>query len=646
MNFGNTVEPTNDKNMRGVALNFLPVLTQDFRIPIYIVPSQGEEKPVLGGESAVLRYLRKDKEYKPYWTLFKTFDGARRVDLGPFENAYVTIDALRIALAESCASGLETGSYQISEGFRREIEVVVERYEEGVAILSLEPYLLRSVEQFGILLRFRFHPSEVHRGTIRALQLSLALDRNGQSNLDFYADRYAKLSDFVRCFYGKIFPLRMSDGQEVKVGSRLIRLTSDALKVKRYVMNGRKESKSQFGGVHKFGPYKRNPQDTQLYFLYKREDHGLSQDLFRALRGDTFRTFSGMDKMFGFPIARHNVRGATISEFEVEQIERIADMVVADAAGRPVVPVVITPFSRNDEVEEKKPYWMLKHAFLSRGMPIQVVSAETVANRNNLKWSTSGIALQIFAKAGGTPWLVVPATEQCLIVGVGQAHKVLPERGIERFFGYSVLTDSTGAFQEIRLLGESGDEESYIDAFHDSLRGIFNDYADQFSSFVVHSTFSVRRRELDKIAVALNAQKEAVDNGYFVSMKFNDRNRFFGFSSEHNSRVPYESTVVSLSHSEYLVWFEGLQYGQSSLHKMVGSPLHIQYTYPDKIGEREKRMFLQDAINLSGANWRGFNAKSLPVSVYYAQIIAKYLKEFDAHGLRPLDVNNIVPWFL
>ena len=95
-----------------------------------------------------------------------------------------------------------------------------------------------------------------------------------------------------------------------------------------------------------------------------------------------------------------------------------------------------------------------------------------------------------------------------------------------------------------------------------------------------------------------------------------------------------------------MVWFEGLQYGQSALQKMVGGPLHVRYAYPHGIGESEKRMFLQDAINLSGANWRGFNAKSLPVSVYYAQIIATYLKEFEAHGLRPPDVNNIAPWFL
>ena len=613
---------------------------------MYTVPSHGEERPVYAGEKAVLRRLNEDGEYKPYWTMFEEFDGARRVDLAPFENTYATVGALRRALEESCESSLSAGSYHVRDGFSRAIEVVVERHDEGVATVSLEPYLLRSAGRFGILASFRFHPHEAHRGTKRALQLSLGLDRNGQPNLDFYADRYAKLSDFVRKFHGSLFPLKMADGQEVEVGPRLVGLPPDALEVKRYVMNGRRESKSQFMGVQRFGPYEQNAEDTQLYFLYRRQDHGLSQDLFRALRGDTFRTFSGMEKMFRFPVSRDNVRGATISEFETGEIERVAEMVAADAAGRRVVPVVITPFSRRDEPEENEAYWTLKHAFLAKGMPIQVVASETVSDRNKLKWSTSGIALQIFAKAGGTPWRVVPATERCLIVGVGQAHKTLPEGGIERFFAYSVLTDSTGAFQEIRLLGTGRDEESYIDAFHDSLRRIFEDYADRFSSFVVHSTFSIRKRELDSIAAALGARKAAGGDGHFVSMKFNDRKSFFGFASGHNSRVPYESTIVSLSHSEYLVWFEGLQYGQSALQKMVGGPLHVRYAYPKRIGEREKRMFLQDAINLSGANWRGFNAKSLPVSVYYAQIIAKYLKEFETHGLRPPDVDNIVPWFL
>ena len=613
---------------------------------MYVVPDAGEERPVHGGEGAVLRRLNEGGEYKPYWTLFEAFDGARRVELGPFDNTYATLEALRRALEESCRSNLGADGYRTRSGIRREIEVVVERHEEGVATMSLEPYLLRSARRFGILASFRFHPLEAFRGTKRSLQISLALDRNGQPNLDFYADRYGKLSEFVSRYHGLLFPLTMPDGQEVEVGTRLVGARPEALAVKRYLMDGGRESKSQFVGVQKYGPYDRNAEDTQLYFLYRRQEHGLSQDLFRALRGDTFRTFSGMRNVFRFPISPQNVRGATMSDFEEGEIEKAVGMVAADAAGRPVVPVVITPFSRHDEEEENEAYWKLKHAFLARGMPIQVVASETIADRNKLKWSTSGIGLQIFAKSGGTPWRVVPETERCLIVGVGQAHKVVPGGGIERYFAYSVLTDSTGAFQEVRVLGTGGDEDAYIEAFHDGLRRIFDDYADRFSSFVVHSTFSIRKRELDSIAAALEAQEGTAGEGHFVSMKFNDRNRFFGFASEHNSRVPYESSVVALSHREYLVWFEGRQYGQSAVQKVVGGPLHVQYAYPDRLGDGEKRKLLQDAINLSGANWRGFNAKSLPVSVYYAQIIARYLKEFEEHGLPVLKVDNMVPWFL
>jgi len=53
-----------------------------------------------------------------------------------------------------------------------------------------------------------------------------------------------------------------------------------------------------------------------------------------------------------------------------------------------------------------------------------------------------------------------------------------------------------------------------------------------------------------------------------------------------------------------------------------------------------------ERLHLSGANWRGFNAKSLPISIYYAQIIAKYFREFHRLGLRELDLENLTPWFL
>ena len=632
--------------MSNIALNFFPLTSHDFIFALYRSPYVAGQKPSIDGEEAVCRRLEAHGEWRQFWTAFQDFGDSTKIECEPFDNTYATLAVLRKALVDSCEENLEPASFSVVGGFRPRVEITTERYDEGRQVVSVEPYFLHSRGKFGFLADFRFHPEEEHRGTRRALQLSLSLDRNGHPNRNRYADRYSQLSNFVKKLHPLIFPLKLSGGPKVNVDSRLEEIESEKLDIKHYVVGSGSEAKSQFMGVKQSGPLQNTPDYTRLCFLYKPEDRPLSHDLFRALRGDTFSTFPGMESMFRLPLRNDRVSGIPVSDFNYEEIERVADRVLADANGSNVVSIVLTPFSRHDDLEYNDQYWYLKHAFLSRDLPIQVVADDTVKDKNKLKWSASGIGLQVFAKAGGTPWKVRPRTERCLILGIGQAHRINNGR-INRYFAYSVLTDSSGVFKEVRTLGEAQDENGYLRAFGENLRSILDEYSDQFSNFVVHATFSIRHRELEAIADALSERKSQSVGGEFVSLKFNDRNRFFGFAVDHNSLVPYESSLVSISKNEYLVWFEGLQYGQRTVSGMVANPLHVQFTYPiDGLPQHQRLAHLQDAINLSGANWRGFNAKALPVSVYYAQIIARYLKEFESRNLPAVDVNTIKPWFL
>ena len=450
--------------MRGVALNFFPLTTNQFTITLYCLPFVEGERPKVGDEEAIRRYIKIDGEGDYYWTFFQQPEEGIEVVCEPFDNIYGTIDALRLALIQSCENNLGSDCFHIIEGFRRHVEITTSKFSEGSQVVSLEPYLLRSSGQFGFLADLRFHPTEEHRGTRRALQLSLSLDRYGQPNLNHYADRYSQLADYVAKFHDQIFPLHMPSGQEVGVGSRLVEIPPEKLDIKKYVVGSGIESRSQFMGVKQAGPFQKIGKDTHLYFLYRQEDRPLSRDLFRALRGDTFSTFPGMERMFHLPISDKNVGGIALSNFSLNEVQRVRDQVVQDTAGHKVVAIVLTPFSRHDTPEENVAYWNLKHAFLSKGLPIQVVATETVANKNKLKWSTAGIGLQVFSKLGGVPWKIQPRTESCLIVGIGQAHHMSEER-IDRFFAYSVLTDSSGVFKEVRVLGESRNEEHYIENF-------------------------------------------------------------------------------------------------------------------------------------------------------------------------------------
>ena len=131
----------------------------------------------------------------------------------------------------------------------------------------------------------------------------------------------------------------------------------------------------------------------------------------------------------------------------------------------------------------------------------------------------------------------------------------------------------------------------------------------------------------------------------FVVMKINTKNKFFGFFQESNSMVPYESSIIQISPNEYLLWFEGLQYHNPNIIKRISGPTHIAIMYKS-FSTIEDKSLIQDALNLSGANWRGFNAKSIPVSIYYCKLVADFMKNFDIYGIPKYKIDNNFPWFL
>lgn len=217
------------------------------------------------------------------------------------------------------------------------------------------------------------------------------------------------------------------------------------------------------------------------------------------------------------------------------------------------------------------------------------------------------------------------------------------------------MTDSSGLYEDLQVLGKDTDERSYLSRFTENLLQIFRGHAQRFSRFAIHTPFRLRHEEMKAIQDAITRfTKETQRLMTFAVLKFNAESDFIAFSTTTNARVPFESTLVPLSHRDYLAWFEGLQFHKNTVERRYGRPVHIEFIYPlhdpkapdSGLSFREKQIYLQDSLNLSGANWRGFNAKSLPVSVFYAKLIARYFSEFERLGLAECDLDNLTPWFL
>jgi hypothetical protein len=354
-----------------------------------------------------------------------------------------------------------------------------------------------------------------------------------------------------------------------------------------------------------------------------------------------------MEQMFGVHVDRQNVSGIPVSSFTQADINKATAALTKQYPDKKIIPVVLVPMTKHSTEEETRAYFEAKHAFLSRSLPSQFVDRRRLEDRAALQWSISNIGLALFAKMGGVPWRMKPSTERCLIVGIGQAHRVVSGR-IERYFAYSVLADSSGIYESIRLLGNSTDPDEYLSSLTSNLRDVLLSHKEKYSSFVLHLTFSMKKREIDAIKNLLNDLKgDAVTNREFVVLKFNDKNDYLGFSADHNSRVPYEGSVLPLSRREFLLWFSGLRTEDSKIPAKPERPVHIKVLYPEEpLTEADLRRVLQDSVNIAGANWRGFNAKSMPISVYYAKLVADYFAHFGEYGLPDVSLESMSPWFL
>lgn len=634
-----------------ITLNFLRLRDQPLRFTVHrrrhVSHEQNEssESFIWIGMMPSVQHQDEGK-YEQFDVKIEAFEGsaAYSFDSSSAVNLSKAIAFERIVA--NCEKNLGSGKFHVLRGYRRRVRLVLTHDEYGEQVLWLEPYFLKRMRSLGFLIGFEFVCSPDKRHDREVLRRSLSLDSQYRENRDFYADYLAKLGEFAERFREALFP-GTTEGVPFAVDWPPVSLEPDKLSKKQYQFGGQQVSASQFMGVKSHGPLKILESKPVLCFLYQEEKKPFAHDLYFALAGKTFpAVFPGMNQMFSMEVGRQSTEGVVIDSFDADHV---ADRIQAVKERRPdddLLPIILFPWSRHRATPESdKAYYSIKHRLLQLGLSSQFVSIDQLQDRETLKWATSNIGLAVFSKLGGIPWKLRPEQGGCLIIGIGQAHRKDATGHIHRHYAYSVLTDSSGVYQRIRVLSESSDEQQYLNGLTGKLSELIEEFSDKYSMVAIHATFALRKKEMQAIEESAGSSRE--DWPRVVVLNFDDRSKYMGFAMWNNSRVPFESTVVELSPYEYIVWFEGLQYGKNALLRRVGRPMYIKFGYGSAGLDRDaKRRFLQDAVNLSGANWRGFNAKTMPVSVYYAKLIAKYIGNFDKLGLETISIDDVHPWFL
>ncbi|WP_254508689.1 Piwi domain-containing protein [Anatilimnocola floriformis] len=610
---------------------------------------EGEPRPSPDTASYSFAIEGNSEQRSTYWVRWDATVGYAEYWAEPSENNDLTRAALFQSLASAAAASLAPTEYVRSSGFIDELSFIMRRHKEGNEVLVVQPYFLREAQQFGLLAGFHFRKADDCAFSRRVQQLSLSLDRQYRRNIDFYFDWASRVQAFLN-EREQVFSTLKLPGN-----TRSISLTLDfkplparRLRSRLYVFANDRESKSQFSGLRDFGPLKPLDQPPNLLFVFREQDRPAARTLAAGLKGSKTRerfSFPGFQSLFKSAL---NIDSKPVILPDVSQesmVSALSEVRSRRALDPSILPVVVLPDGDDNG------YLAHKAGFTNAGIATQVCTLPIILDDNALKWAIANIALQVFCKAGGLPWKVRPSSEPTLIVGISQSHKIRKSDDgrsiVDKYFAFTVMTDNSGLFQNIQVLGEAGDKTDYLAQLNQNLSTILATESQRFSRVVVHTSFKLKREEINAIQTTVaKASQKSVGDCRFAVVKVNHKCRFFGTNRRVNSLVPYEGTIVRLGGGEYLSWFEGIFPDKPTVNRRYSGPSHLQFLRVSDDKSLSDNELLQDLVNLSGANWRGFNAKSAPVSVFYCHLVADVVHNFHDLGLPLPEVQVFRPWFL
>ncbi len=635
--------------MSDIALNFVPLKEQNRSVTIYRKLVEDSSLPKADDDFRVnLPVQEGDDEWRLFDVSKSEKENYESYGYQFSKNSVLTVHLIYSDLLGHMGSAeAEIEYYTPKKAISlKEVRFVTEKYDDGATEIVVKPYYLKSKKLFGFLLEHKYSLNEGEPFNRQTQIRSLSLDKSGKPNIYFYKDKKTVIESFSR---DVLAPLMASSPLEIEIEFEC--LPAKQLDVKTYLVGKGSKAKSQFMGIRSNGPYRLMEDNVRYLFLFTERTRSLARDVYLGLLGKLFPgQFSGLQKMFSVPIHKDIVEHHLVETFDANAIEAVESKVQelkAAHANDKIMLVAVLPKGFKGVEAAFDAYGHLKLMALRNDAYCQVVTEDTFFKKDQLKWSVSNIGLQIFSKLGGAPWLVQPAKSNCLIFGIGSVQERI-DGSTTRYTAYTVCLDTSGDFKYIKPLSSSNDESAYLENLKTNLSQVLSsELGDQYKSLVLHLPYKISRNEVDVIKKVVG-EIRGDDEFEVIIIRINTKHKFLGFS-DHNTCVPYESSYVQLSKNEFLIWAEGLQYGKEVLHKRVSEPLYVDF-----IESREewatKKDCLQDILNLTGANWRGFNSKAQPISILYSRLIAKFMKEFshlkDVDDMSIVSAESVAPWFL
>ncbi len=424
-----------------------------------------------------------------------------------------------------------------------------------------------------------------------------------------------------------------------------------------------------FSGLSKYGPFngarfERN--DLRILVLFNPHSRGsVTQFLKLLIDGIPQSTYyrSGLKRLFRLtsvtPVLKE-VIGGSAGAYEVAIDEAVRD---AETPGFDIALIEsqeewkAAPFGEN-------PYYRARALLMSYGIPTQGVKDDHLRKQSeSLQWTLGPIALQMYAKVGGTPWRLAStqSVDREIIVGIGHClERPNLWSGAEqsKIVGITTFFLGDGSY----LLGERLRSVPYADYFDELLKALkaaiinaaleyaWNDH--DTVRIVFHIFKPIKYVEADVVAKLVESFKQYKIIFAFVIISTEHpwmmfRNVTFDKDGKANVTLCERGDNIILDPCHCLLQLRGDKDRPNKKHR---PPYPVSISIHETSTFKDIKYIAQQIQDFSYLSWRSFYPTETPVTVFYSSLIAlesNKLNKIPTWNARFLDQHfRRKQWFL
>jgi len=386
-------------------------------------------------------------------------------------------------------------------------------------------------------------------------------------------------------------------------------------------------------GLKRYGPYDSNlfPHDRiRCVVMFPSEYEKEKQILVEGLiKGEG--SFEGFERFF-----KIHLDFVEEVSFNSQNVMFLVDKISADI--NPDIVYVILPKNSNL-------YREIKLRLLLNGIPSQVITAEKLSDSVGRQYTLENIALASYAKVGGTPWTISTQTdENNLVIGVSRAQDYLKRYLV----GFVTLFTNDGDFLFMHSKAPVIEWDQYVNGLSELVVSAINEYRSIYGSpdsIVVHFHKRPGKKEIKAIENALHVAGEDIR---YAIIHLNEYSNFRLFDTSHNTYIPPRGLKVNLSSHEVLLLVDG-RIGDRRSGIGVPRVLNIRMDKRSTLSMDKFPNLVKQIYDFSYINWRGFNAKAIPVTLNYSKLIARMIIELGGQNWNEIIAEGKLrdkSWFL